>query len=313
MAVEISSGVPNFIYIDEDSINKILSYRFIGQVVEITENLNEEIEASGGLGADVGNTLLGRLRAAVAMRYQEGNEREFVRDLDDPAAKYALLEMVLDDASEAKVLNQNFDLSDRDDLTTMDTIGFEGLIRRMPFRDLRDRFDLIEEIKQLQRGIEDLEAAAEAGFLSENDIKDIQNLGDQAAGADSVVSGINRLISAFQHREDIYRISVSNDFDFVMTLDEDAFQDKPLNFPSNVTEYFILGKVNAKIERGDEIELINFSQLDDSNDPRKRNTNARRMRLRFAKMASDMTGHNVSETEFNIAYPDVQITPLVIY
>ena len=79
--------------------------------------------------------------------------------------------------------------------------------------------------------------------------------------------------------------------------------------------YTLLGQVTMKFDEGESISLINFvdmaSQLVDN--PHEVQRKVAEMRRQFASSASQVTGRDVSTSEFELSHPDVEMKPLAIY
>lgn len=203
-------------------------------------------------------------------------------------------------------------MDDRGELSSGDYVAVEGGLRRTPLKELTDMFDIAEELQTFQDALQDLSGFSE---ISGEDQEELEEIMEEAEGVGEAARGLRRMISAFSREEDIYRVDPSDEMEFVLIPEEENFEKLPLGFPSVNEEYLVLGKVLTKFRRGDSIELINFSQLVEgsSNDPRQRKTEIKKNRMRFAKMASDLSGRKVDKDEFHITYPAVQIDPLAIY
>ena len=101
-----------------------------------------------------------------------------------------------------------------------------------------------------------------------------------------------------------------------MELPEQNFRSRPLDFPSSTKPYAVLAKISTKIERGDSIQLIPFADLAEKNttNPRERKTEELKIRRDVADMVNGiLDGREISSSEFELSYPDVQIQPLAIY
>lgn len=306
--------MPAVLYLDPDEVDNDLVYRFQGRLQTTIQNISEEKGVSGEAGAGADVPLIGRLKAAISAHYTEGEEVEFVKQIDDPIAKFALLMEVLEDSPELTHIEGDFSTSDRENLTTGDFVAIHGGIARTPLNQIADMLDFAEDIKEFQRGLAQL---SEFSGMPEEDKEEIDSLIDETEGLDTAVEGMQRLISAFSREDDIFRVLTSDspDVEFVMVPEEDYFRNLPMNFPSINNEYLVLGKVQTKFSQGDSVELINFSQLvDDSIDnPRQEKREEKKQRMKFSNMASDISGRRVDSDEFVVSHPDVQILPLVIY
>ncbi|SEP18898.1 hypothetical protein SAMN05216388_10422 [Halorientalis persicus] len=174
--------------------------------------------------------------------------------------------------------------------------------------------DFAEDIQQIQQGLDELSGL---DLLSEEDQEELDSLRDETKGMSTAVQGMQRLVSVFSREDDIYRavISDGSDIEFVLIPDKENFQNLPMDFPSVDNDYLILGKVQTKFNKGDSVELINFSQLvsGSTDNPRQKKTQEKQQRMRFSKMASDISGRSVEKDEFVVSHPDVQILPLAIY
>lgn len=306
--------MPAVLYLDPEEVDNDLVYRFQGRLETTIQNISEEKGVSGEAGGGADVPLIGRLKAAISAHYTEGEEVEFVKQIDDPIAKFALLMEVLEDSPELTHIDKDFSVSQRDELTTGDFVAIHGGITRTPLNQIAEMLDLAKDIKEIQKGLAQL---TEFTGLPEENREEIDEMIDETEGIDTAVEGMQRLISAFSREDDIYRVLTSDNLDveFVMVPEEDNFRNLPMDFPSLNNEYLVLGKVQSKFSKGDSVELINFSQLvDDSVDnPRQERRQEKQQRMRFSKMASDISGRDVNKDEFTVSHPDVQILPLVIY
>ena len=99
-----------------------------------------------------------------------------------------------------------------------------------------------------------------------------------------------------------------------MELPEQNFRSRPLDFPSSTKPYAVLAKISTKIERGDSIQLIPFADLAEKNTTNPRERKKIKIRRDVADMVNGiLDGREISSSEFELSYPDVQIQPLAIY
>lgn len=192
--------------------------------------------------------MIGRLKAAISAHYTEGEEVEFVKQIDDPIAKFALLMEVLEDSPELTHIDDSFNISDRDELDAGDFVAIHGGLKRTPLKEIADMLDFAEDIQQIQQGLDELSGL---DLLSEENQEELDSLRDETEGMSTAVQGMQRLVSAFSREDDIYRavISDGSDIEFVLIPDEENFQNLPMDFPSVDNDYLILGKYKQNSTR----------------------------------------------------------------
>jgi hypothetical protein len=288
MSLDSSAGMPAVLYLDGDKVDNDLVYRFQGRLETTIQNISEEKGVSGEAGGGANVPLIGRLKAAISAHYTEGEEVEFIKQIDDPIAKFALLMEVLEESPEIVHIDEKFELSDREKLDAGDFVAIHGGLKRTPLKEIADMLDFVEDIQQFQQGLDELSGL---DMLSEEDQEELDSLRDETEGMSTAVQGMQRLLSAFSREDNIYRavISDESDVEFVLIPNEENFQNLPMDFPSVDNDYLILGKVQTKFNKGDSVELINFSQLvsGSADNPRQKKTQEKQKRMRFSKMASD--------------------------
>lgn len=303
----------NIIYLDEDAVNEELITHHGGQLKETIERVGRDIsiggEAEGQAGDPTG--LFARLKGAISANYERGKEHEFVYDLTDEVAKFALLLEVLD-ASGATTVDGQFTKDDRSDLAMDSPIMITAPLIRTPIGEIKNRFDLDDKLGLLSEGVEELAAS---GLLNDEKAEELRNMQDDVESASLATSGMKKMFSSLSDDDDIYRTKTSSDIDFVMGLSQNNFRNRPHDFPSISNEYVVLGKIITKINRGDRVPLINFSKLAEMkvDNPRERETAQLQIKSDVAEMADGLLQRDVSTSEFELSHPDVQIKPLAIY
>jgi hypothetical protein len=246
MSLDSSAGMPAVLYLDGNEVDNDLVYRFQGRLETTIQNISEEKGVSGEAGGGANVPLIGRLKAAISAHYTEGEEVEFVKQIDDPIAKFALLMEVLEDSPELTHIDDSFNISDRDELDAGDFVAIHGGLKRTPLKEIADMLDFAEDIQQIQQGLDELSGL---DLLSEEDQEELDSLRDETEGMSTAVQGMQRLVSAFSREDDIYRAVIldGSDIEFVLIPDKENFQNLPMDFPSVDNDYLILGKVQTKL------------------------------------------------------------------
>ena len=300
----------NIIYLDEDAVNEELITRHGGQLEETIERVNRDVrlggEAEGQAGEPTG--LFARLKGAISANYERGKEEEFVYDLTDEVAKFALLLEVLD-ASGATTIDNQFTTEDRSGLASDSPIMITAPLTRIPIGEIKDRVDIGDEVELMSDALDDL---AKAGI---GDATEIEEAKDSIEDLSYATSGMRKMFKSLSDDDDIYRTNTTSEVDFVMGLTDENFRNPPRDFPSRTKQYALIGKIMTKVEQGDDVPLINFAELAEMNadNPRNQKTAEMKMKGKVADMANDILKRDVNISEFELSYPDVQIRPLAIY
>lgn len=287
MAISPDPTVPDVIYLDEQAVDDIFAYLGHGTITEIVERVSSETETTAEAG--LSKILVARIKG----RSLEGEETEFVRTLD-PIGKLAMLREALEEDDllvdiQGEATEEVRKALDRGNIVELDT----GLLRTP-----------IEEIEQKIKKYLDLtDTLDEYIEVSEEDIGEVEE-------AQEMISALNREGEILRARTDS-----SSDFDFILSYNEGNFRNRGLGFPRSGANYTLLGQVTMKFDDTESISLINFvdmaSQVVDN--PRKIKQKVAEIRREFASSASQLTGRDVSTTEFEISHPDVEMKPLAIY
>ncbi|MCF2164697.1 MULTISPECIES: DUF6414 family protein [Halobacterium] len=303
----------NLIYLDEDAVNEELITHHGGKLEETIQRMSRDVSVGGSVEGQAGEPtgLLARLKGAISADYQRGKEKEFVYDLTDEVAKFALLLEVFD-ASGATEIDSNFDASDRDNLATDAPIMITAPLVRIPIGEIKNQFDVTEELDLLGEGFADL---AKSGLLDDEQMEDIEQMQDDIESLGYAISGTKKMFDSLSQDDDIYRTSSSSEADFVMGLPDQQFRNRPRDFPSTSKEYVVIGKIMTKVEKGDSIPFINFAELAEKkvDNPRDQKREETKIKRKVADMADEMLDREVRMSEFELSHPDVQMEPLAIY
>jgi hypothetical protein len=287
MAISPDPTVPDVIYLDEQAVDDIFAHLGRGTITEIVERVSSETETTAEAG--LSKILVARLKG----RSLEGEETEFVRTLD-PIGKLAMLREALEEDDllvdiQGEATEEVRKALNRGNIVKLDT----GLLRTP-----------IEEIEQrIEKYLDITDTLDEYIEVSEEDIDEVEE-------AQEMISALNREGEILRTRTDS-----SSDFDFILSYNEGSFRNRGLGFPRSGANYTLLGQVTMKFDNTESISLINFvdmaSQVVDN--PRKVKQKMAEIRREFASSASQLTGRDVSTTEFEISHPDVEMKPLAIY
>lgn len=301
---------PNVVYIDQKELNDDLIYDRQGEMREVIKR--ESQEKQGEVEGEAGGTIpgLSTLRAAIRAHWTKGEESEFVTNLDHPAAKLALfLESVAEDDA-GTVISDNFDEADRENIKEGDVVVVVGGLRRTPFKELKDRFE--------GGGLEGWkEAFHEFGKMESGigpDAEELERMEREAESMEAGLKGISLVADAIAAEEDLYRArAADSNIDFVMELDEEKFKNRPFGFPDSKGSYCVIGKVQKKFREDQEIPLVWFDQLVETDNRRKQSKEKAQKRVEIKDLAKNFANREIENSEFDISYPDIQIQPLVIY
>ncbi len=300
----------NIIYLDEAAVNEELIIHHGGLLEETIERINRDVsiggEAEGQAGEPTG--LFARLKGAISANYEIGKEEEFVYDLTDEDAKFALLLEVLD-ASGATTIDDQFTTEDRSDLVSDSPIMITAPLTRIPIGEIRERFDIGNEVELMSEALDDF---AKAGIVDATEMKEAK---DSIEDLSYATSGMEKMFRSLSDDDDIYRTNTKSEIDFVMGLPDENFRNPPRDFPSRTKQYALIGKIMTKVEKGDDVPLINFAEFAETkvDNPRNQKTVEMKMKVKVADMADDILKRDVKISEFELSYPDVQIRPLAIF
>lgn len=287
MAISPDPTVPDVLYLDEQAVDDIFSYLGQGTVTEIVERVSSQTEESAEVGLQ--KILIARLGG----RSVEGQETEFVRTLD-PIGKLAMLREALRGEDLLVEVEDVATEEIRQGLSRGNIVEVDTGLQRTP----------IEEVeKRIEQALDFADAFEEIIEVDEEEVDEVEK-------AQQIVSTLNREGEILRARP-----GGDSDFDFILTYNEENFRNRGLGFPRSGTNYTLLGQVTMKFEQGDSISLINFldmaSQVVDN--PREAQRKVVELRREFASSASRLTGRDVSTSEFELSYPDVEMKPLAIY
>lgn len=299
------------VYLDESAVNEVLITHHGGKLEETIERVNRNVNLGGELGGEAGDPsgLFAKLKASISANWESGKEKEFVYDLSDEVAKFTLLLEVLD-ASNATQIDEKFSTADRDSLTTNSPIMITAPLTRTPIEELKSEFDVEQSVGGMSEAFDDLE---KSGLFDPGEFKEIQ---DDLESISHASRGTKKFFNSLMEHDDLYRTNTSSKVDFVMELPEQNFRTRPIGFPSSTKQYIILAMVSRKIEQGENVQLIPFAELAEKNssNPRERKTEEMKVKKEIADMANDiLDGREISSSEFELSYPDVQVQPLAIY
>lgn len=302
------------IYLDEPAVNEVLITHHGGKLEETIERVNSNVNIGGEVGGEVSDPsgLFAKLKAAISANWERGKEEEFVYDLRDEMAKFALLLEVLD-ASGATQIDEGFSTGDRDNLTTSSPVMISAPLIHTPIKEIKNEFDIEQTVGGISEALGHLD---KSGILDSEDSEELEEMQDELESLGHASKGTKMFFSSLMEHDDLYRTNTSSDVDFVMELPEQNFRSRPLDFPSSTKPYAVLAKISTKIERGDGIQLIPFADLAEKNttNPRERKTEELKIRRDVADMVNGiLDGREISSSEFELSYPDVQIQPLAIY
>lgn len=287
MAISPDPTVPNVIYLDEQAISDALSYMGQGTISEIVDrNLTEdESTKEGGLN----KVLVGRF----ASRDMDASETEIVRHLD-PIGKLAMLQEALSEEGLLQSPDADFSKNERNNLQTSRLLEIDCTLRQTPIERIEE---FVDRFMQFQDKF---------GHLADMSKEDTQKTEE----AQTLLSALNR-------EGDIMRAILGSEAacDFVFTYDSKNFRSKPLDFPRQHESYTVLCQVTTKINKGENISLIDFVDMaaNVEENPRKRKREVANLKREFTEAASRITGRDVSSDEFEIAHPDVQAKIFAIY
>lgn len=172
----------------------------------------------------------------------------------------------------------NLDESDREQLADDEFVTITGSIRRTPL----NLFDHLGE---------------KFGFYGSSNIVDDPQVTAQIKDA-----------------ADYYEMTLPNDLSGVFTfeLNEAYFQPIEPEFPDEYQEYTVFGEVRHVYEQNEERNHIDAANYANVSDTKKRQEQRRRMKS-MAQSASQLTGREISEDDYKISYPDIELTPIAIY
>jgi hypothetical protein len=311
MDFEAPERRPNVVYIDQKEVNNDLIYDRQGEMREVIERENQEKQ--GEVEGEAGGTIpgLSTLRAAIRAHWKKGEESEFVTNLDHSAAKLALfLESVAEDDA-GTVISEDFDEANREDIKEGDVIVVVGGLRRTPFQELKSRFEG-GELESLKEAIQEFgKMESEIG----SDAEELNKMETEMDGLESGLKGLSLVADAISAEKDLYRVrAAESNIDFVMELNEEKFKNRPFGFPDSKGSYYVVGKVQKKFREDQEIPLVWFDQLVNTDNPRKQRKKEVQKRMEIKDLAKDFVNNReIENSEFDISYPDIQIQPLIIY
>lgn len=300
----------NLIYLNEDAINEELITHHGGELEETIQRVNRNIGVGGEVGGEVGDPtgFFARLKGAISANYERGKEREFIYDLTDDVAKFTLL-MEIFDASNAPEVDQTISIDERNKLITDSPVLITAPLIRIPIGEIKDQFDY-GNLDGLKEGVADI---VNSGLLSSEEADEAKELREDIASGKDATGGMRKILDSLGEN-DFYRTCISSEVDFVMELKEEHFRTRPRDFPSTSTEYAIIGKIITKLGHRDTISLIDFTSAGRPvENPREQRQEERKIQGEITDIANNMLDRDVSISEFELSYPDVQIEPLAIY
>ena len=231
----------NIIYLDESAVNEELITHYGGELEETISRINTNTSLGGEVGGEAGDPtgLVAKLKAAISANYERGKEKEFVYNLTDEVAKFSLLLEVLD-ASGATSVDHQFTSEERDSLAIDSPVMITAPLIRTPIAEIREQFDINEELGLLSEGFGDL---AESGLLDDEDMEELQGFQDDIEDMSLATSGMKKMFSSLSDKDDIYRTNTPSEVDFVMGLPDEKFKNRPFDFPNDSKQYVIIGKM----------------------------------------------------------------------
>lgn len=304
----------SIIYLDETAVNEILITHHGGKLEETIERVNSNVNIGGEVGGEVTDPsgLFAKLKGAITANWERGKEEEFVYDLKDEMAKFALLLEVLE-ASGATQIDEGFSARDRNKLTTNSPVMISAPLIHTPVDEIKSGFDIEQTVGGISEALGHFD---KSGILDSENSEKLEEMQNEFESLGHASKGAKMFFGSLMEHDDLYRTNTSSDVDFVMELPEQNFRTRPLDFPSSTKPYAVLAQISTKIERGDDVQLIPFADLAEKNttNPRERKTEELKIRRNVANMANDiLDGREISSSEFELSYPDVQIQPLAIY
>ena len=283
------ADVPEVLFLNERQIENLFSYITEGQLREIISSSQE-----------VDDDEEGAWRKLIQLRYLDAAERtddgeigevtELISD-QDSIGKFATLHTNLGESGDiTRIEDMNEEI--RAELSEGDFIETKGVVRTSPINELQQ---VIDDVKPFF-GLLDIP-------LDEGDGQDNFTLND-----------IQEFIQKLNTSENIFILDIPSDTldpDLVFSLNELEMQGD-MQFPSEYTEYTVLGRIEHTYDKGEERSLMDMMDVLPGND-RESRQKRRVFMKQMASSATELTGRQVSESDFKITYPDIQVKPMAVY
>lgn len=283
------ADVPEVLFLNERQIENLFSYITEEQIREIVRGSHDVDENK----KDAWQKLL-QLRYFSATEAAEEDEIEDIADLisdQDSIGQFATLHTNLKESSDINEI-KNMDEDMRDSLSEGDFVETKGTVRTSP-------------INELQQVVDDVKP-----FFGLLDVPVDDNNGPD----DLDLNDIQKFIQKLNTSEDLYILDIPSDTlnaDLVFSLAELKMQGN-IEFPSEYTEYTVLGRIEHTYSEGEERSLMDLMDVLPGND-RESRQQRRVFMNQIASSASELTGRQVSKSDFKVSYPDIQVKPMAVY
>ena len=279
------ADVPEVLYLNERQVENLYSYISEEQVVEILHDSQDD-DTDGGW------------RKLLQLRY--GDSLDSAENTDDGIPS----DLIRDPDSIAKFATLHANLEEEDDIHSIDDLGEDTRdgLEEGDFVETKGRVrtSAIDELQQTIDGVSPLLSLFDMEIdESEEDftLNDIQNLMDQ-----------------LNTSEDLYMLEIPSgdlEADLVFSLDEMVSQGK-IDFPSEYTEYSVLGRVDHTYDEREERSLMDIMDMLPGNDRESRQQRRQFMR-QLSLSASEVLDRDIDREDFKISHPDIQVKPMAIY
>lgn len=282
------ADIPEVLFLNERQIENLFSYlteEQIAKIVAESQDMDDDEE-------DAWQKLL-QLRYFNATDIDDdeiGNVANLISD-QDSVGQFATLHTSLTNSSDINKI-ENLDEDVRDSLSEGDFVETKGTVKTSPINELQQVIDDVQPFF----GLLDVS-------VDENDGPDDLNIND-----------IQEFIRKLNTSEDLYILDIPSDeldADLVFSLNELSVQGN-MEFPSEYTEYTVLGRIEHTYSKGEERPLMDMMDALPGND-REARQQRRVFMKELASSASELTGKQVSESDFKISYPDIQVKPMAVY